>query len=479
MLSDECSPRRDDESGRASTPEGECETLLRLPAVGWGSVRYRSIAQTAEASSADPRGTAEIAVDLARAVELINPTVRAFCAPGDLSAGASSSTPGPLSAVSVGVKDVFDVRGYRTTGNSRLFADRVAERTAPIVQRLLDAGCLMVGKTTLYELGSGREGEGLYPPAVNPWDPQISPGGSSSGSAAAVAAGMCQLGVGTDTGGSVRIPAAYCGIVGFKPTHGLLDCSGAVPGSSATLNDVGLLAMQVADIRTVLDALVDHQLVESEAGNTHLAGPTDGWAPVLGVPTDLLRQEQAAGNADESVIESFETACAELVARGFEVRPVDLPYLDEATRVGRCIARYETARELLPHRKKWSLIGESMRAYIDEGMAISTRDYRAAIARRHAMIASSASVFDFCDVILMPTTLRAAPPLLARRSDRDKTYFTRFDSVTGRPSISIPIWLTPHRLPFGLLISGARGRDRAVLDAAAVLEPVVRGDTGR
>ncbi|MFO8114925.1 MAG: Asp-tRNA(Asn)/Glu-tRNA(Gln) amidotransferase subunit GatA [Halorubrum sp.] len=259
---------------------------------------------------------------------------------------------GPLADATVAVKDNISTEGVRTTCGSELLADYVPPYSATVVDRLTDAGATVVGKANMDEFGMGTTTEtSAFGPTRNPADPQRVPGGSSGGSAAAVAAGEADLALGSDTGGSVRCPAAFCGVVGIKPTYGLVSRYGLVAYANS-LEQIGPIAGTVEEAAAALDVIAgpdprdgttrdpaDAEGADPDASYAAAAdGDVDGLA--VGIPTELFE------GADERVVETVEAAIADLEARGAETAEISLPSVEHAVQAYYVIAMAEASSNL-------------------------------------------------------------------------------------------------------------------------------------
>jgi aspartyl-tRNA(Asn)/glutamyl-tRNA(Gln) amidotransferase subunit A len=245
---------------------------------------WLSATETAQAFAARTLSPVELVTALLERIEVLDPKLNAFIrldadaaiqaarlAENEIAAGRSR---GPLHGVPVGIKDIIDVAGLPTTAHSRILVDNIAKADAVVVQKLRQAGAIVMGKLSTHEFAIGGPSFDLpFPPARNPWNRDHHPGGSSSGSGAGVAAGLFPLALGTDTGGSVRNPASACGIVGLKPTYGLVSRRGVFP-LSFTLDHVGPLTRTVADNALLLDAIAGHDPADpgSAASQSHRFG---------------------------------------------------------------------------------------------------------------------------------------------------------------------------------------------------------------
>src|SRR5579884_244473 len=349
-------------------------------------------------------------------------------------------TDGPLRGVPFGVKDIFDTEGLPTEFGSPLYAGRQPETDAALVRAFKQRGAVLVGKTHTTAFA-------YFDPAPtrNPRDTARTPGGSSSGSAAAVAAGMVPLALGTQTQGSVLRPASYCGVAGFKPTYGILPLQGVL-AFAPTLDTAGLFT-QTAD-----DML--------------LAGKALGWDCSEAAPLTLGVPPLPAGAMPE-MERGFCGAVAKLRSEGFRVEPIELPEsFTELLPAARLINDYEGART---HQERWktygSLIGQKLADLVKRGLAIGAEQYAAALDTLERARQQMAKQFEETPVILFPAATGPAPRGL------DSTGDPRMNSpwtALGGPAISIPI--PGPGLPLGLQLTAARNRDGFLLAAAAKLE---------
>jgi aspartyl-tRNA(Asn)/glutamyl-tRNA(Gln) amidotransferase subunit A len=355
--------------------------------------------------------------------------------------------------IRLAVKDLFDTAGLTTTYGSILFVDHVPDETAEAVTRLERAGYVDVGKTNLHEFAYGVTSENPHFGTVpNPVAPGRIAGGSSGGSAAAVAAGLADVALGTDSGGSIRIPAACCGIVGFKPTFGLVPLDGCFP-LAPSFDHVGPMTSSVADSTAMLRVLApDFEPSES---------------PGLG---DLAVGVAWAGEADPLVRQRVVDAAGRFPGS----REVDFPGGDAYDSLA--VFSHETAethRELYAENPE--SYGSDVRARLDRGLAVTDAEYRAGVAERERYREHCLEAFGPYDLLLTPTLPCVAPPVgtreLGGRTVVDAlTCFTRPFNVLGWPVLALACGAAEDGLPASLQLVGRPGADALVLAAGAALE---------
>jgi Asp-tRNA(Asn)/Glu-tRNA(Gln) amidotransferase A subunit family amidase len=363
------------------------------------------------------------------------------------SARLAGAQPGLLHGIPVGVKDIIDTADLPTQMGSPLFAGHQPERNAPVVDRLLAAGAYVLGKTVTTEFAFLHPGK-----TRNPWNSAHTPGGSSSGSAAAVAAGMVPAAIGTQTNGSVIRPAAFCGVVGFKPSFGLIPCAGALP-FSATLDQIGVFTRSVADAAAFAAALAERDSISADVGQAQRAPRI---AFLVNFPWNAAEPEAAA---------HVEVLRDQLRRAGASVETLVLPPdLHDAQRVHRTIMVYEGAREHAPRQaRSRSAISPVLNALIDEGLGISSGDYAQALARSAALRERALELFEHCDVVASLPAPGIAPARLDATGDPS---FCTLWSLTGFPSITIPTGLSAGGLPFGLQLAARSRADDHLLRVA-------------
>jgi aspartyl-tRNA(Asn)/glutamyl-tRNA(Gln) amidotransferase subunit A len=376
---------------------------------------------------------------------------------------------GPLHGIPISIKDLVDVGGIPTTSGSRV-PSYVPAADAPVVQRLRKAGAIIVGKTNLHEFAFGTTSdETAFGPVRHPHAPARSAGGSSGGSAASVLDGMCLGSVGTDTGGSVRIPAAACGIVGLKPGFGELPCEGVVP-LSPSLDHVGPLARTVSDTGLLFSAM---------KGTTVQGVAPAGGQLVFGVPRRYFFERLEAG-----VRRTLEDAAVRLREAGYELRDVDIAHAECTPDVYLHIVLPEAsdyhAPALAAHPDKYS---PGIRLRLEMGRYILAEDYLRAIRLRQVLTEAVRRALDGCDALLLPTLPMPPAAVGATTVDVGGTTMpvraamlslTQLFNLSGHPAIALPAGRGPEGLRRSIQLVGHPGRTERLLDIAAAIEQVVR-----
>jgi len=372
---------------------------------------------------------------------------------------AARSTAGPLHGVPVAVKDNTDVQGVVTTNASTVGVPPPAERDASVVARLRAAGAELLCKTNLLEYAAGSVNP-AYGMTFNPRDESRTSGGSSTGSAALVAAGVCDLALGTDTGGSIRIPAAYCGIVGLKPTFGLVPVDGVFP-LSQSCDHVGTLTRTVAQTAALLAVL---------------SGRAIELRPVTGLRVGLLRRQLDDPDLVPAVRARVEEAIERLGAAGFEVVDIDVPELDLVDESLGAIILWE-AWDVHKHlfERQADDYGPNTRALLELGSRVDDETYRAGLAGREQVAAGFAAAFEHVDLLAGPTVAYPAPaedpPVGTPEGDVEGRYTGPYN-LAGNPAVSLPCGIAEGNLPAGLQLAAAAGNDELLLSAARVYEEV-------
>jgi Asp-tRNA(Asn)/Glu-tRNA(Gln) amidotransferase A subunit family amidase len=365
---------------------------------------------------------------------------------------------GPLHGVPVGIKDIFDTADMPTENSSVIYAGRTPSRDSTVVAMLRAAGAIILGKTVTTEFAYFAPGK-----TRNPHNPEHTPGGSSSGSAAAVAANMVPLAIGSQTNGSTIRPAAYCGVIGFKPTHGLISRHGAL-ALSRTLDQVGLFANSVEDVALLAEQIVGHD--ENDPNTrprarvpfTNTAAEEPPLAPMF-----AFIKTPHWESADEDTREGF----AEIIEQlGSQVEEVELfPSASEAWQWHQTIMSAEMAHNL---EREWTngrdRLSEQLRAQIERGHEVQAADYLRALSRIAPVHESFVELFEQrYDAILTPAAAGAAPKGLLSTGD---PAFCTLWTLCGMPAISLPLLQSANGLPIGVQLVGPRYDDARLLRTA-------------
>jgi aspartyl-tRNA(Asn)/glutamyl-tRNA(Gln) amidotransferase subunit A len=387
----------------------------------------------------------------------------------------------PLLGIPVAHKDIYLTRGIRTTGGSALLADWVPDQDSTCGRRWQEAGTVLLGKLITHEFAMGLQFPGhRFPPARNPWNLDHIPGGSSSGSGAALAAGLVHGATGSDTGGSIRGPAAFCGVVGLKPTYGRSSRAGVLT-LSWTLDHTGPLARTVEDCALLMQPLAGHDPLDPASSRA----PVDDYAAALGRDVRGLRvgvvRNYFFEGIDPEVERAFEEAMATLRRLGADVRDVRIPSL-KATHSFLLILLAEAyayhERDLREHPE---LYGDVLRERFQAGALITGAEYVQAQRIRSEICRETAEVLQAVDVLATPTTPRPATPF-AQAHDPDfgfpRSNMPPFN-VTGSPTLALPCGFSSSGLPLSLQLAGRPFEEATVLRMGHAYERATAWHTRR
>jgi aspartyl-tRNA(Asn)/glutamyl-tRNA(Gln) amidotransferase subunit A len=387
---------------------------------------------------------------------------------------------GPLHGIPVGLKDLFNTGGVRTTSGSRIFDNFIPERDCTVAARFQQAGAILLGKLNMHQFAYGPTGENPdYGHMHNPWNPELITGGSSGGSGSAAAAGQCTITMGSDTGGSVRIPAALCGIVGLKPTYGLVSRYGLTP-LSWCMDHPGPMVRTVEDAVLTVNAIAGYDpndvasaRVEAPDYTAALTGEVKGLR--IGVPREYFEAP-----LDSQVAEAVQKAINLLGELGATVTELSFPMFKHSPAISSTILMAEAAayhRELVA--REGDKLYAPVRVRLEAGLFISAADYLKAQQARTQFDREARQLFNQVDLLAGPAEPITAPRLLATEVQVGEqtvgttaalTQYTRPYNITGFPAISIPCGFSNEGMPIGLQLAGRPFDELTVLRAAYAYE---------
>lgn len=418
-------------------------------------------------------------------IKRLNPKLNAFITVQDSFTRSVASTMTPASAhratyadvlrgIPIALKDLFDTAGIRTTAGSKFFADHIPDEDAFVVEKLKAAGAFIIGKTNTHEIALGVTGNNPhFGAARNPRDLNRIPGGSSSGSAIAVATGMALGALGTDTGGSIRIPASLCGVVGFKPTYGRISLRGVFP-LSWNLDHVGPLARCVKDAALLLQVISSYDALDP-ASTKMLNGD------YLGHLMDDMAGKRIAfavgeyiESADAEVLQSARDAAKVFEGMGCVVEEISMDWLSDAAFANKIMTQADGAavhRVRLKEHSDW--FGEDVRRRLLDGAKTTSTEYALARRTQAEMKKRFELFFESYDLLILPTTPIPAPTIEGHDAVEQAARLTRFTApfnLTGLPALSIPCGFTQSGLPIGLQIVSRAWGDAKALNAGYAFE---------
>jgi aspartyl-tRNA(Asn)/glutamyl-tRNA(Gln) amidotransferase subunit A len=408
--------------------------------------------------------TKEVAMDQARAAD------------AELAKGMDR---GPLHGIPYALKDNFSTKGIRTTCGSKFFENHVPDFDSAVTEKMAEAGAVLIGKTGLHELAYGITSDNPHFGAIrNPCDPERIPGGSSGGSAVAVATGMAPMAMGTDTGGSIRIPAAFCGTVGLKPTSGRVSRYGVMP-LDFSLDHMGPLTMTVRDAALTMEVLAGYDSRDDTSSRTlpgrylPAAKPTiAGWK--IGRPENFFTER-----VQPEIMAAYEHSLAVAKSLGAEIVPVRMPDIAAINVVGRLILMSEASALMEPYMDQRESFGVDVLALLDQGRLLAATDYVNAQRMRRVMQKEFAKVWSQIDVLFTPTAAVIPPKIgqtsveiegVAEDTRMASTRFVRPFNVLGLPALSLPCGKGELGMPAGLQIVGKAFDEAKILEAGACLE---------
>ena len=448
-----------------------------------------TIREASEALRSRRFSSVELTSAAVAGIERSNPTLNAFItvtaehamrqarqADADLAAGLDR---GPLHGIPIALKDLFLTRGVRTTAGSKVYENFVPDHDAAVVEKLEAAGAVMLGKLNMHEMAYGITSANPHFGAVrNPWNVAHSPGGSSGGSGAAVAAGLVFAAMGSDTGGSIRIPAAFCGTVGLKPTYGRVSRYGVLP-LGYSLDHVGPLTRSVRDAAMVLNAIAGHDRRDETSSRRPVVDyvPADGCSirgVRIGIPENFYFER-----LDEDVESSVRGVVARAASLRAVVKSVRVPDIAALNAVARVILLAEASAMAEPFLDQRQSFGPDVRALLDQVRLLPATDYVNAQRLRGRLRREFAKLWPEVDCLFLPATPATAPEIGAKTvwlggCEEDvrlaATRLVRGINALGYPALSIPCGLSASGLPIGLQIVGPPFEEALVLRIGAALE---------
>lgn len=383
---------------------------------------------------------------------------------------------GPLHGIPVAVKDIIYIKGVRCTAGSKILSENIAGYDAVVVKKLKEAGAIIVGTTNLHEFASGVTSVNPhYGPVKNPWDTSRIAGGSSGGSAASVSAGIVPLALGTDTSGSIRIPAALCGAVGFKPTYGTVSRLGVIP-LAPSFDTVGPITMSSLDCWIAMKEISGHEgydITTVEFKMEDWKELDDNKSYAVGIPASLL------DDVSDDVMKVFEEFKANLGSMGFEIKEFELPEIEKLQKVWEIIRRAEASAFHSEWLAKFpEMYGKDVREKLELGLKIYAFEYINSQNIRPHLRNLFLSAAEELDLVAMPTTLVTAPRIEENEVDVNGRTLDVYDALSrntrlfnalGFPAISIPCGFRKN-LPVGIQLVGKPYEDSKLLEACTIYE---------
>jgi len=381
---------------------------------------------------------------------------------------------GSLHGIPLALKDLYETAGVRTTHGSTFYADYIPDADAHVVEKLTAAGTVLLGKTNMHEIALGVTNVNPhYGPARNPWDLERVTGGSSGGSAASLAAGLCMASLGSDTGGSIRIPASLCGVVGLKPTYGRVSLRGVIP-LSWNLDHAGPMARCVRDVAILLDAIAGYDPDDPASSNvptgdylTQLDGGIRGWKVALA-------SDEFFARADEQVLAAIQAAVGVLEQLGAQVIPVEFPEGHAAASAnGNMVTSDAAAFHRLRLEENPNGFGSDVLQRLQMGAARPLSEYVLMRREQSRLRRLYERFFEGFDILITPSTPVVAPPIEGPDAIEQARLLTRFTApfnLTGLPALSLPCGFSADGLPIGMQIVGRPWAEAAVLRLAHAYE---------
>ncbi|WP_077618633.1 amidase [Bacillus sinesaloumensis] len=452
------------------------------------NLAYLSATELAPLLKSKQLSPVELTTQLLNRIDKIDPTIKSYITPlHDIALTQAKEAEkdimqagykGPLHGIPIGIKDNFYTKGIRTTAGSKLFKDFVPNKSSTVVDKLLAAGGIMLGKLNMHELALGSSGTNLtFGTTRNPWNLHYMPGGSSGGSSAALAAGLATLATGTDTFGSIRLPAAMCGVYGLKPTYGLVSTYGVFP-SAWSLDHAGPMARSVADLALMLNGMAGYDPNDPASLNVpipnYTTDLTKGISGIkIGIPMYYLK------GLDSDVEKLFTNALSVLNKLGAEIIELTIPELTMSTFAGYSIVGSESSAFHYDYLKTRSTdYAADNRISLLSGTLTNAPKYVKAQQARRKMVEAFHNSFKKVDLLLGPTIPFTTPAFAHNWVEqnleviRRSLPFTVPATLTGVPTLSVPMGLDRNGLPVGMQFFGNHLNEILLLQAGFAWEQV-------
>ena len=396
---------------------------------------------------------------------------------------------GPLHGIPVGLKDLYNTAGVRTTSGSKIFDTFIPTEDCTVARKFQQAGAILIGKLNMHPFAYGPTGENLdYGHMHNPWNPEMITGGSSGGSGSAAAAGQCTITTGSDTGGSIRIPAALCGIVGLKPTYGLVSRWG-LTALSWSLDHPGPMTRTVEDAAITLNIIAGHDPKDIASAKVDIPDYTSALTGNVQGLRIGMPKEYFEAPLDPQIRKAVEDAISVLESLGAEVKEISFPMFNESQAISSTVLMSEATayhRDLL--EKDGHQLYEPVRQRLEAGLFISAADYLRAQQARTLLDREGRRLLDDVDLLAGPTEPITAPEILAPKVLAGEqeigvvgalTQYTRPYNINGFPAISVPCGFSDTGMPIGLQLAGKPFDELTVIRAAHSYEQATNWHTRR
>jgi aspartyl-tRNA(Asn)/glutamyl-tRNA(Gln) amidotransferase subunit A len=412
-----------------------------------------------------------------RQIERLNPLLNAFITviPEDDSPSQQTGSL-TLMGIPIAVKDLYNTKGIRTTAGSKFFIDFVPDEDAMVIQRIKKSGGRVIGKTNTHEFALGVTNNNPHFGACkNPWDITRTPGGSSGGSAVAVATGMALAALGTDTGGSIRIPAALCGVVGLKPTFGRVSLRGILP-LSWNLDHAGPITRKVEDAALMLQVMGGYDELDPVSVKTLPGDYSSHLRDGMKDRKIALAVGDFVETSDPEILSAVRNAATVLKDQGAQIIEVNVNFLQEAAAANALMTQADAAafhRDRMKEHPDW--FGDDVRQRLENGAAFTSTEYILAHRTQTETLRKLEQLFEAHDTLLLPTTPITAPVLEGENAVERARVLTRFTSpfnLTGLPAISVPCGFSSENLPIGLQIVSRAWNESGVLRAGYAFQQV-------